>query len=233
VVYEGNMSIDYTSADGATVHGFSGTRFVVRTESDRNLQVTYHKKTLEELSSAILHTTVQHGFGSVDTKDLYLSVVGLRKSGIKIPGPLFKVDTFFSKTYDFKGCFLLHDRKFVRSLLSLVFCTSRFSAQEVKVLSLEEHVLDVEYDPTNGQRFIECIYLTGLDGHDGISVIVQGYGTEPNTFTFRPTAMWECKRLEEPLEPPGPSYFRIEADMDMDTQPGNLVSRDDMAIFPQ
>jgi hypothetical protein len=196
---------------------FSGTRFLVQRESNRSFQVTYKKKTLEELSSAILHTTVQHGFGEVNPINLLLSVLGLSKSAITIPGPPFKVDEAFTETYDFKGRFLHGDRKFVRSLLSLVFCTSHFCAQGVEVLNLEERVKQVEYDPTNGRRFIECYYLTGLDEHDGITVIIQGVGTEPNTITFCPTQMWECKRLEAPFEPSEPPIVRIEADMDMDT----------------
>ena len=216
---KGYLDILYTSQDGSIFNRFDGIRFLVQTESDRSLQVTYKMETFEKLSAAIESTTINHGFGPVDSQHLLLSVLGLRKSssGLKIPGPFFTVDEAFGQTYDFKGRFMILDRKYVCSLLSLIFCTPRFTAEGVAVLSLDEQIRDRKYNPADGERYIECLYPTGPDVNDCISVIIKGNAKEPNTFTFAPSAIWECKRLEAKIETSEPSTVRIEADICMDT----------------
>jgi hypothetical protein len=215
---KGDLDILYTAEDGTVMNRFSGIRFLLQTESNRSLQVTYKNETYEKLLSAIESTTVQHGFGPVDPEKLLLSVLGLSRSELKIPGPRFTVDEAYSETYDFKGRFMHLDRKYVRSLLSLIFCTSRFTAHGVAVLSLQEDIRRMDYEPANGAMFISCTYFTGLCENDGMSVFIMGHGTGPNTFTFRPTEIWEFKRLEGKIETSEPSTFRIEADIDPLTQ---------------
>ena len=212
------LDILYTSQDGAVYNRYDGIRFLVQTELERSLQVTYKMETFEKLSEAIESTNVNHGFGPVDSQRLLLSVLGLEKSssGLKIPGPVFTVDEAFGKTYDFKGRFMILDRKYIRSLLSLIFCTPRFIAEDVEVLSLEEKIRAMQYNPADGEKYVECLYLTGPDVNDYISVIIKGNAEGPNTFTFTPSAIWECKRLEAKIETSEPSTVRIEADIGMD-----------------
>jgi hypothetical protein len=214
---EEDAEIYYTSPDGRMICRFSGIRYLVQTESGRSLQVTYKRKTIDELSLAILRSSERQGFGPMDPTKLLFSVLGLSKAELKIPGPPCIVDDAYPEKYDFKGRFLQLDRKFVRSMLSLIFCTSRFCAFNVSVLNLEEHIKEMNYVPSTGQRYFECVYHTGLDENDSISVIIKGNGKEPNTFSFLPSALWERKRLEVDIEISEPSTVRIEADIDMDT----------------
>ena len=192
---------------------FQGTRFIYAHPDCAELwQVTYEKEVLLGLTSAIQDISVQHGFSVSKPRELLCSVLGVGNDVVSIPGPSFVNRKTYPVTYNFLRDFLSRDRNFVRSLLEAIYCNSSFSAHGVKVVSLEEIAVSVEFDHSVGKRKIELYYKTGLHNDDRMSVIIEGYGKKPNTFCFRHTMYWVSKRLVSTVKRSRPA--RIEADVD-------------------
>jgi len=177
------------------------------------LQVIYKTETLKNVITAVQNVADQHGFGPVDPTELLLSVLGIGNSVVHIPGPVFEVlESYPALGYDWEKHFLSRDRSFVRSLLEVVFCKPTFAARDVETLSLEENVVNVEFDHRLRKRKIEIHYLTGLNKNDRMCVIIEGCGTEPNFFRFGHSVLWANTRLLAPYR--GMRRVRIESGVD-------------------
>ena len=181
-------------------NSFEGTQFVLNNRMTGEVYaVTYKKETLEKLTAAIQNTAVEHGFGPVDPRTLLQSVLGVGDSVVCIRGPTFKLLEAYPTSYNFCENFLSSDRKFVLSLLELIFCKPSFLPDSWEPVRLEEVVKAVEFDYKVGKRKIELFYFTELSKTDRIGVTIEGYGEEPNSFQFRHSIYWTNKRLLAPF----------------------------------
>jgi hypothetical protein len=194
---------------------FHGEQFIVRLRGGGTYRVTYESECLRRLLLAFKDVASDHGFDPVDPKALLCTILGVGvSSAVYIPGPTFRSRLTYPASYDFRRQFMARDRNFIRSMLELVYCEARFCARDMETVStLEERVVSLEFDHTKRERKIEIHYLTGLHKDDRMCVIIEGRGTEPNSFHFGHSVHWTHKRL---LAPNGRmrKVRRIEASVD-------------------